>query len=388
MKYWRGYLVAAIFGLFTYALQKFAETHAVLLDMIYPYVTRLVQDVLCNWTSGVDFCVWQLAAVILLLIAVASVILMILLRWNVIQWLGWVLATASVLFFLHTGLGGLNTYAGSIAEDIRMEQVEYTVAELADATRYYRDKANEAAALVPRSGGQVKYPDFETLAEMAANGFDNLVYKDFYPIFAGSTTPVKKLGWADMYSSMGVTGVTMALTGEAAVNPQIPVVSMPFTMCHEMAHRMSIAVEKDANFAAFLACEANDSLEFQYSAYFMAFRYCYGTLASVGTPAANTALKEIAGGMSSQLQTDSAAYDQFFASKKNETATKVADTANDTYIKVSGDDAGVGSYGNVTDLLVSRYYQQEILPTKLVEEVTFDPLDKTQVDVSDIVRVG
>ena len=388
MKYWRGYLVAAIFGLFTYALQKFAETHAVLLDMIYPYVTRLVQDVLCNWTSGVDFCVWQLAAVILLLIAVASVILMILLRWNVIQWLGWVLATASVLFFLHTGLGGLNTYAGSIAEDIRMEQVEYTVAELADATRYYRDKANEAAAQVSRSGGQVKYPDFETLAEMAADGFHTLVYEDFYPIFAGSTTPVKKLGWADMYSSMGITGVTMALTGEAAVNPQIPAVSMPFTMCHEMAHRMSIAVEKDANFAAFLACEANGSPEFQYSAYFMAFRYCYGTLASVGTPASNTALKEIAGGMSSQLQTDCAAYDQFFASKKNETATKVADTANDTYIKASGDEAGLGSYGNVTDLLVSWYYQQEILPTKLVEEITFDPLDKTQVDVSDIVRVG
>ena len=74
----------------------------------------------------------------------------------------------------------------------------------------------EAAAQVSRSGGQVKYPDFETLAEMAANGFDNLVYKDFYPIFAGSTAPVKKLGWADMYSSMGITGVTMALTGEAA----------------------------------------------------------------------------------------------------------------------------------------------------------------------------
>ena len=84
-----------------------------------------------------------------------------------------------------------------------------------------------------------------------------------------------------MYSSMGITGVTFGLTGEACVNPQIPGVSLPFTMCHEMAHRMCIAPERDANFAAFLAASVHSDPEFQYSDYFMAFRYCYSALSSV-----------------------------------------------------------------------------------------------------------
>ena len=91
------------------------------------------------------------------------------------------------------------------------------------------------------------FADFDALAGKAGEGFQTLTYDYFYPIFAGSTLPVKKLGWADMYSSMGITGVTFGLTGEACVNPQIPGVSLPFTMCHEMAHRMCIAPERDAN---------------------------------------------------------------------------------------------------------------------------------------------
>ena len=205
-------------------------------------------------------------------------------------------------------------------------------------------------------------------------------------MFAGSKSPVKKLGWADMYSSMGITGVTMGLTGEAAVNPQIPAVALPFTMCHEMAHRMSIVVERDANFAGFLACRFNPSKEFQYSAYFMAYRYTLNTLRSIGTSSANALATEIAAGAGEELARDMEAYDEFFRSRKDEKATKVADTANDTYLKTTGDSEGIKSYGNVGDLLVNWYIQEIILPTQVEEESKFDPYDENQVDLQGIVN--
>ena len=386
MKYWRGYLTAAIFGIFTFALQEFADTHATLVDMIYPYISRLLQTSLAQWSSGVDFCLWQMAAVLLILAVVVSIILMVVLRWNPIQWLGWVLAGASVLFFLHTAIYGLNNYAGSIADDIRMEQVEYTVSELADATIYYRDKANELSEKVKRDeSGNVDFPEFAELAEMAAEGFDTLVYDQSYSIFAGSKLPVKELGWADMYSSMGITGITMGLTGEAAVNPQIPPVSLPFTICHEMAHRMCIATEKDANFAAFLACAFHSGTEFQYSAYYMAYRYCYAALAGVGTSAATQMAQDVASGVSDTLWQDLDTYNDFFSTNKNNTATNAANKVNDAYIKASGDDEGIDSYNNVSSLLVSWYNQEVVVPSQVVEEMEFDPFDKTQVDVSDII---
>ena len=380
MKYWRGYLTAAIIAFFSWLLIEFASTHTLLIDMVYPYVTRMLQTTLAEWASSVTFCLWQLFAVLLVLGLFTSIVLMIVLRWNVIQWFGWITACASLVFFLHTAFYGLNSYSGSIADDIRLEVTEYTLDELEAATVFFRDEANKLAVQVDRTpDGDVRFADFETLANQAADGFDTLVYNEKYPVFAGSTVPVKELGWADMYTSMGITGFTMALTGEAAVNPQIPAVSLPFTMCHEMAHRMCIANEGDANMAAFLACEANSSVEYRYSAFFMAYRYCYSALVSVNTTASQEAAQRINSGVSDELYHDMAAYSSFFATHKDDAATDFATKVNDTYIKVNGDEQGVASYGTVCDLLVSWHIQEFVLPLQKEEEVKFDPYDESKV---------
>lgn len=384
MKYWRGFLVAAIVAAFTWALSVFAKSHTLLIDMIWPYVTRTFQTYLADWTSGVAFCIWQMLAIVLVALLVTSVLLMIILKWNPIQWLGWVAAVASILFFCHTAVYGLNNYAGSVAADIHLTETEYSLAELEDAAAYYRDKANELASQVKRdSRGDVVFDSFETLAAMASDGYAVLVKERSCSVFAGSDAPVKKLGWADMYTSMGITGVTFALTGEAAVNPQIPAISLPFTMCHELAHRVSISSERDANFAAFLGARYNPDIQFQYSAYFMAYRYCYVSLLNVG---ASAAVGRVSAGASSQLQHDMAAYDKFFRDHRHEGATKLADDANDAMIKAIGDEKGIASYGEVTDLLVSWHIQEVVIPSQQTDEQKFNPYDPNQVDLTGLVR--
>ena len=387
MKYWRGYLTAAIFGAITWALMSFGQRFTTLVDMVYPYVMRTLQNILAQWSSGVDFNLWQLAVIALGTVGLASVVIMIVMKWNPIQWLGWVLAVASGLYMFHTLLFGLNYFAGPLAEDIRLDVVEYNVEELTDAAVYYRDLAADLAEQVDRDeNGNVKFDDFETLARKAGEGFHNLTYEYSYPVFAGSTLPVKKLAWADMYTSMGITGVTMGITGEAAVNPQIPAVSLPFTMCHEMAHRMCIASERDGNFAAFLACQASSDVQFRYSAYFMAYRYCYSALLSAGTEEAAAAAARVNAGVSDRLYQDLSYYNSFFASRRSNSATRFANTVNDTYLKTSGETEGIRSYGMVCDLLVSWHIQQVVLPSIAIEETPFDPFDETQVDLSGIVN--
>ena len=76
MKYWRGYLVAAIFAAFTWGLREFAASHSVLVDMIYPYVTRMAQSFLVEWSSGVEYCMWQTLLLVLGVLALASLVLM------------------------------------------------------------------------------------------------------------------------------------------------------------------------------------------------------------------------------------------------------------------------------------------------------------------------
>lgn len=387
MKYWRGYLTAAIFGFFSWALIDFAKKHTALIDMVYPYVTRMIQSFLAEWSSSVEFCLWQFLAIVLVVGILTSIVLMIVLRWNVIQVVGWYTALVSILFFLHTAVYGLNSYAGSISDDLRLNVSEFTVSELEEATVYYRDKANSLATRVKRGeDGAAVFPSFSELAVQAEAGFHSLVYDHSYPVFAGSTLPVKQLGWSDMYTSMGITGFTMSLTGEAGVNPNVPAVSLPFNMCHEMAHRMSIAIESDANMAAFLACQANPSVEFQYSGYFMAYRYCYNALVTLGTVESQEAALRVKSGITELLYYDIAAYNTFFSQKKNEAATQVATTVNDAYIKANGDERGVGSYDEVTPMLVGWHIKTVVLPAQAVEDTKFDPFDETQVDLSGMVH--
>ncbi len=384
MKYWRGYLTAAIFAAITWGLSEFARTHSVLVDLIYPYFTRLIQSTLADWTAGVDFCLWQVLAILLIVIFIASVVLMLLLKWNFFQWLGWVLAGGTLIFTLHTCLYGLNTYAGPLAEDIRLEVAEenYTVTELSNATEYFRDMANQLSLQIPRDeSGSPDYPSFEDMASAAGEGYQTLAYDQYYAVFAGSTVPVKALGWADMYTAMGITGITMPLTGEAAVNPNIPAVSIPFTMCHEMAHRMCISTERDANLAAFLACRANADPVFQYSGYFMAFRYCYNALVNMPSSAAQYAASQIYSGISEALMADLAEYAAFYDANLDSDASDFADSVNDAYIRISGDESGSASYSEVCDLLVSWHIQEIYLPTHQDEVKQFDPLDKDQVDL-------
>lgn len=389
MKYLRGYLTAGIFGAITWVLMAYGQRFSTLVDMVYPYVTRNLQDILAQWSSQVDFCLWQLLAVALGVLLLCSVVLMIVLKWNVVQWLGWVLAVFSCIYTLHTAAFGLNFYAGPISEDLRLDMSPYTLEELTEATEYYRNEANALAEVMPRkSDGTVSFRTFEELAAMAGEGFETLTYQKHYPIFAGSTVPVKKLGWSDMYVSMGITGVSFALTGESAVNPQAPDVSLPFTMCHEMSHRMCIANERDANFAAFLAASNHSDAQFRYSAYFMAYRYCMAALSTVSSQAAVNARARVDEGVSDYLRYDMAQYDAFYRTRKNASATKAGDAVNNAYLKTSGDASGLASYGEVCDLLVSWHVQQVLLPSLAEEENPFDPLDKTQVDLTGIVHAG
>ena len=153
-------------------------------------------------------------------------------------------------------------------------------------------------------------------------------------------------------------------------------------MCHEMAHRMSIATESDANMAAFLACQANSSIEFQYSGYFAAYRYCISALRSHDAAAA----KRISAGVSDLLYQDMAQYDRFYTEHMDQQAEKVANTVNDTYIKLGGDERGTASYGAVCDFLVCWHIQQVVLPAHMEEEAEFDPFDETQVDLTGIAN--
>ena len=364
MKYWRGYLVAAILAACTWGFREFAQTHSKLVDMVYPYVTRMVQTFMANWSSGVEFCLWQAILLALVVVAVASIVLMIIFKWNPIQWFGWIVAVASLILLLHTGIFGMNEFAGPIAEDIRLSEIDYDDQQLEAAAAYYRDKANELSGQV--SGAAA---DLATLNKQAVSGFENLVYDQYYSVFAGSTLPVKELDMAEWFTGRGEMGYTVAITGEAALNPETPDFMKPFAVSREMCYRMCIASNRDKHFGAALACMANDNAAFRYAGYLMAYRYCLNALpqsmASTVNAQANSKVRE-----------DVDTWDAFVAPAEALTAERaekdgLKDTVN----------------AEIAELLTRWHYQEVVIPSITEPEVEFDPYDETQVDLTGLPHV-
>ena len=316
MKYWRGYLVALILSVSSWALLQFAASHMVLMDMVYPYMTRLVQTNLATWSSGASFCIWQMAVLVFAGGVAASIVLMVMLKWNPIQWFGWVMAAVSVVVLLNTGLQGMNQYTGSISDDMRFKNGDVTVLSVEDSAEYYLKNAQNLAAKVSK----MDY-DFAELVEKAPNGFENLVYKEHYAIFAGSQLPVKELSWSGYYTRKGITGVTVAITGEAAVNTQTPEALLPYAICREMCSRMSISKDPDIEFAAILACINNDDPRFQYAGYLMAYIQCVEALRGVESSKAQQAVSRLEKAPAKVVSADIALWQDFTAKKE------VTDTA-------------------------------------------------------------
>ncbi len=383
MKYWIGYLVAAVFGAITWALHQFAAAHQVLVDMIYPYISRMIVTTLAGWNAG-GSPLWQALVIWGILILLVTAVLMYIFKWNFFQWLGWVAAAVSCIVLLNTGIYGLNAYASPLADDMSLVITDYTVSELNEAAVYFRDQANELAKQVSRdSKGDTEFGTFEEMAEKAAGGYEALTYSDAISVFAGSKLPVKKQG---LFAKKGDTGITVALTGEAAVNPRVPEAAMPFAICKEMEHRMCIYSDVDATFAAFLACKSNESIDFQYSAYLMAYYYCYEALSSIPTSTAEACAQETNKGVNQLVQNDLKDCTAFFG--KTEASKK------QTHNLRTGDDrteqeeglVTFSEYTSATDLFASWYIEKFILPLHREEEAVFDPMDPTQVDLTGIVN--
>ena len=84
MKYWAGYLTAAIIGAISWAFMQMAQKFTTLVDMVFPYVLRILQDTLSEWSAGLDFCLWQMLAVAGGALVIATIVLMVVMRIYVI----------------------------------------------------------------------------------------------------------------------------------------------------------------------------------------------------------------------------------------------------------------------------------------------------------------
>lgn len=254
-----------------------------------------------------------------------------------------------VALFLFTFLWGLNYMAPSVSGTLGLSVSPRPASQLFETARFLRDRLNACAPLVSRDAqGVSSFGSFSSLSRRAGDGYPALAAR--YPVFSGGLSAPKPVAAWPLMSYAGISGIYTPFTGEANVNPTTPQACLPFTMAHELAHRLGVAPEDEANFAAFLSCVRHPDSAFVYSGYFEAFLSCYNAVFEIDEAQQSLLWQTL----DARVQADIHAlviYNQAYAGRAREAGTRL----NDSYLKVFAQDDGVRSYGRVTDLLIAWY---------------------------------
>ena len=353
LRFIRRSILAAALLLIAGLAMACAEPLQALIFPSYRTLSLKMLGAISSVTGLLPFAVWEILLVLLLLGLLYSVIHMISRKLRFLDWLSGLLLGVSVFAFLFVALWGLNHYAPPLSEELGLEVREYTRDELIAATEYYMGKANTCAGAVAREAdGTLAAQDFGALADIAADSYAPLAAE--YPIFDGGTQRVKRARLAEIpMNYSGTTGIFIPFTAESTVNPDTYGASLAHTMCHEIAHRYAIAAEDEANFAAFLACEASEDADFRYSGYYSAFIYCYNALYKADPAAASALWTDDYALLRADCKAANVHYDQY-EGKVQDAAQKV----NDTYLKAFSEESGVQSYGEAADYLISWFLKK------------------------------
>ncbi|ANW99710.1 hypothetical protein CSTERTH_12030 [Thermoclostridium stercorarium subsp. thermolacticum DSM 2910] len=256
----------------------------------------------------------------------------------------------SIGIFLFQFLWNLNNYRLPLKDQLGLDVTGNSVEALADTYEALVLRANDIRRTLSDTGDTVRTgKKVKNILETAWEGYITLAEQ--YDLFHSQKVKVKGLIFSRIQTISGYTGVYSFITGEPNINTEPPLVTLPHTACHEIAHQMGITFEDEANYVAFLACKNHPDVLFQYSGYLSALTYT-GNALYRNSP---ELYGEISGLLSESIKNDLREIRNFWHRYQKETATKIADRINETYLKSNNQPAGIQSYGKFVDLLIAHY---------------------------------
>ncbi len=141
---------------------------------------------------------------------------------------------------------------------------------------------------------------------------------------------------------LGVEGYYNPFTGEGQIDAELPAFTMPFLICHEMAHQAGIASEEDANLMAYALGTTTPDSTFRYSAYLNIWLYANNRLYRRDSAKA----KEFDSMLNKLTKAHIDTLDQISKKYQNDYA-RYSTQLYDNYLKMQDQKDGIRSYGNV-----------------------------------------
>ena len=168
---------------------------------------------------------------------------------------------------------GLNYHKNSPALDFGLQVPnQYTEVQMDSLSLSYIGQLNEIRAnLGSFTPNEPKRPLFENAITQSINAYRATAIK--YPFLEYSNPNIKKANIPSLGDKLGYLAFYQPLTTEAIIRDDLPYYTLPFTICHEMAHQLGYASESEANFIAYQVAYTSKEPLLTYSMLLQLFTY-------------------------------------------------------------------------------------------------------------------
>ncbi len=254
----------------------------------------------------------------------------------------------TLAFLLEISIGAAN-FAGSFQDKSGIRAQATSSGALYAVASYFAYKANRSGELVQRGHDGVFNRELEDIIRSSVGIYDSLEAR--FPFLEMRDVKPKRLLLSKLMSASGYTGYYFPLTGEANINVDAPLCLIPSTIAHEFAHQRGVMHENEANFVAVLACTLSDDISYEYSGWLLGYIYLSNALLRQDGQLWQNVQEMLSEGVVADLRENRSYWTQF----ENKTVSKVSDAVYSAYLKSSGQELGLQSYGAVVDLLIAYY---------------------------------
>jgi len=232
----------------------------------------------------------------------------------------------------------------------QLKTKEYSVEDLYVTVEYYIEETNNLNIKISKKKEnkvQSSY-SFNDLKNKCVSSITNEEW--LFQNKKINNFPVKKSIFSNPLSYMGFTGYINPFTLEANINYNIPKISIPVTICHEIAHQIGYAFEDEANYIAIKALSNSNDNFLRYSGNLMAVQYLLSEIRKNDIDKHDGYIKELNTGVIKNIQDKNEYY------LKYKSKYKVFFKKNyDAFLKSNNQKAGIKTYSLVVDLLINEY---------------------------------
>lgn len=250
---------------------------------------------------------------------------------------------------------GINYFRYSFYERTRLAKAAYSEEIFRQFLKEYIEGLNESYSLAGREKEWYLLP-----ADSVSSGvYEGIIHG--YRQIAGGYGLVfpeklylpKKMLWSEGMSKMGVTGYMGPFFSEFNLNRELLNAEFPFTYAHELAHRLGIANEAEANlYAACVTIGAVAPEEVCFSGYFSLLGY---VMNNAGRFLPEEEYREVISQIHPDILSIYKGHLSYWRGKYTPLWGKVQHKVYNAYLKSNKVTTGTQNYSEVVSLLISLY---------------------------------